>query len=69
MTQTFTLELSPNTVIGSDFVAEFSPPRRAFGGRFIMRQTFVDSGTINTIPGQMVGDRIERPVIQDYSTR
>ena len=63
MTQTFTLELSPTTIIGADFVGQLSAPRKVFGGQFVVRQTFVGSGSITTVAGEIIGDRLERPVL------
>jgi len=64
MTHTFTLEFSPNTIIGADFIAELPRSRKIiFGGRFTMKQTFIDSGAINLLAGETIGDRLEHPVL------
>jgi hypothetical protein len=64
MTQTFTLVLSPNTVLGRDFVAELPGPTKPLIGTFVVKQTFVDFGAINTAAGEMVDDPVARPVLR-----
>jgi hypothetical protein len=63
MTQTFTVNLSANTILEADFIAELPISSKVFGGQFVTKQTFVDSGGIKTVAGEMIGARIERPVL------
>jgi hypothetical protein len=63
MTATFRVDLSPDTIIGPDFVLDALASKRMPAGRLVMEQTFVHSGALNTLVGELVGDRIERPVL------
>lgn len=63
MTQTFSLELSPTTLLGRDFIAELPSKPKLFGGRLVVKQTFVDSGVINTVAGELVNAPLSQPVL------
>ncbi len=65
MTQTFRIEVSPNTVRGRDFVVILAPDRAPYGGKFVIEQTFVHAGGTNTLAGEMINEPIGRPVISD----
>ena len=58
--QQFTLDFSPRTILGRDFVVVLPPAEKSIG---LGAQRFVHSGAINTAAGEMVDDPVARPVV------
>jgi hypothetical protein len=62
MIQVLTFKVSPQTIIGRNFIVVF-PAESAPSGVLGAEQTFVDSGAINTAVGELIDDPIARPVV------
>lgn len=62
MIQILTFEVSPQTIIGKDFIAVL-PVEPTQPVPFGADQSFVDSGAINTAAGELIDDPIARPVL------